>query len=1021
MIVRMKDHGKSFWLLILMAAFPFTLAFAQTEQFKFKHLTTREGLPSNCVNSILKDKDGFMWFATDNGLARFDGYIFKSYVNNSDDSTSVSGNTINAIAEESGGNLLIATASGLNRVDRVTGRFTHFLTETVNPKSISNDVVNVIYKASDTIFWIGTNQGLNKFNSATDEFIPYLIDPDTLSSPANEVLSILIDNKNTFWVGTYSGLYHFDQLTNKFTLFELKPDWIYDYSKGWGEIIYCIFQDSYDNIWIGTHWYLFKYTNGNIKWIGPPKLITTDSTPNSNAIKAIVEDKTYGKSILWIATQGGLNKYEPEKKKFNHIMSQPDNPDDLRSWYLTSLWNDDAGQIWIGTKNKGVEVLNLKPNPFIHHPLKSKITLFSASSFLFDSEENLWVGVSDDGLMQIDQDLKFKDYYKFRRTDITGIQDACLIYYLFEDSKGNLWVGNRYPYGGLYILNADSRIFEPVVLDVKKGYPKISAKHPIFINSIRENQDGELWIATNYGLYKSNNNKNRKFRYVSCELNDTVILTFVNDLFIDGQQNMWLADDKIGLLVADGTDDDTLKFLHYGFNDSQLFKTAPGINCIFQDNHKSLWLGSSSGLYQVDRHLKKCVVVGKDDKLISGVSIYKIACDDHQNLWMNTNKGVVRFNPDGNSNYITKVFTTADRLVFNDSDEKAFYQSKGGRIFVGGKQGTGGGFYFFHSDSVKDNHSLPEVVLTDFRIKNESYVLDTVINCKRHITLKHNQNFFSFEFAALNFLNPEKNQYAYFLEGFEDDWSYSGNRRFANYTGVLPGDYTFRVKGSNNDGYWNEEGTFVHISILPPVWKTWWAYIIYGLVVAAVIYSILHYYLRRQRLLQNLALEYIETEKLKELDSLKTKFFTNISHEFRTPLTLILGPVQQLLTKINNQSDKQALSMVLQNARRLTDLVNQLLSLSKLESGNMKLQCTEVNIIEFVSNYVQSFESLATQNKISLNFLSDQKEILAYIDKEKISHVLNNLLSNAFKFTGEGGRVDVEVTPLPPYLCAIWP
>ncbi|MCW8814297.1 MAG: ATP-binding protein, partial [Chlorobium sp.] len=377
---------------------------------------------------------------------------------------------------------------------------------------------------------------------------------------------------------------------------------------------------------------------------------------------------------------------------------------------------------------------------------------------------------------------------------------------------------------------------------------------------------------------------------------------------------------------------------------------------------------------------------------------------------------ISKFNPE------TKVFTTYDerdglkycRMI--QSGYKAFHKGRSGKFYCGFMSSLA----VFHPDSVKDNPNPPTIVLTDFKLNNKpveigdnSYLKKTITETKT-IELPYYENILSFEFSALDYTAPGKNQYAYKMEGVDRDWVYTdATRRYVSYTNLDPGEYVFSVKGSNNDGVWNEEGVSVSIIINPPLWATWWAYILYLMFFVSLFTGVTRFYLNRQRLKHQLELEHEHAEKLGEIDQLKSRFFANISHEFRTPLTLILGPVKQIMNKIKNTKIKEELKLVHRNAHRLNGMVNQLLDLSKLEAGRMTLKTIRINIIPFLKGLVFSFASLAERKKIALNFNSDLEELLVYVDRDKVEKIIYNILSNAFKFTSEGGEIFVSVSKLP--------
>jgi len=390
--------------------------------------------------------------------------------------------------------------------------------------------------------------------------------------------------------------------------------------------------------------------------------------------------------------------------------------------------------------------------------------------------------------------------------------------------------------------------------------------------------------------------------------------------------------------------------------------------------------------------------------------IYDVTSDKNGNVWLGTESGIMRYDPKLNKNNSKGSNKFKQIVLHKDAIFYSMYKNKAGEILVGSSYKSGKGYYRFHPDSLYDNRKFPPVVITGFKVHNKELQPDSSWQYKNAMQLNYNQNFFTFEFAALNYNDPSKNEYAYILEGLENEWVYSGNQRVANYTGVPPGGYVFRVKGSNNDGYWNEEGARIAITILAPPWKTLWAYMVYAFFGAGIIISIIWYNIKRQQLRQALAIEHVSKEKLEEMDRLKSRFFANISHEFRTPLTLILGLSEKLFGKAKDEESKSDLNVMQRNASRLQRLIDQLLNLSRIEAGRMKIKVKEEDLVLLVRGYFQFFESAARQKSIVLSFVSEGDAIFLYLDREKLEQILYNLFSNALKFTPEGGRIEVTVS-----------
>jgi len=531
-----------------------------------------------------------------------------------------------------------------------------------------------------------------------------------------------------------------------------------------------------------------------------------------------------------------------------------------------------------------------------------------------------------------------------------------VIYSILEDKNKNLWIGTH---RGLYKFDRSTEAF------IYYGGDPENPQNPgnKRVNCILESQTGHLWIGTYfYGLYKLNPETGIYVQYLN-----------------DPENPYSLSNDNILMMHEDRT----------GF----------------------LWIATAGDLNKFDPSQRSFSHYNSNVGL-PGDGIFAILDDREGNLWLSSGKGIFRFSPESGA---VKSFDKNDGLQSIEFNFYSYFKNKNGWMYFGGING----FNASHPDSIKQNDLIPEIVLTDFQIFNKTVLpgihspLKKTISEANEINLTHNQSVFSLEFAALDFHDLGKNQYAYKMEGVDPDWVYTdASRRFATYTQLGPGEYVFRVKGSNNDGIWNDDGTSVKIIIIPPWWQTNLAYSFYVLLFGLIVFGLWRFQTNRLKIKHELELKNVHAEKLEEVDRLKSRFFANISHEFRTPLTLILGPVEQMFSGEFKGNLKEQYKVIIRNAKRLLQLINQLLDLSKLESGKLKLQAQASEIISFTNGLVQAFESLAERKSIALIFQPEIELQEVYIDIEKYETIINNLLSNAFKFTPQGGVVEVLISSL---------
>jgi len=996
-LIKTSFTGVIIYLIFISYVFPQTrYLYPATEKYRFRHLTTDDGLPTNWCYQVMKDSRGFIWITTRAGLCRYDGYNMKVFQYDPADITSLSDNRItkkDCILEDNQGNLWIGTVNGLNRLDPVSGKFTRFKHEPSQPGSISSSRINCLLEDHSGTLWIGTGSegGLNRYDAGNNTFRAFIPILNNSSSDIPVIQSLLEDRKDRFWIGTYRGLFLFDRNTEQFSLIQVAPGYP-DLSNP--PSCKTIHEDTDGTIVIGTRqgFIVYDTSTNQLRPYPSPSLFHPNLAMSQTDFLPDTSDSKYTHWIIGIVGLYGFNKHNSFLAR---VRPDPYDPKSISGTLLTSIFRDESGTFWI-PGNFGVNIMD---------PIRQRIRNFpsipgeygEATCFLEDSRGHLWKG--SDHLEQYDRSMNLLKSYPFIIKKPGKINITGATFSLLEDSEMNLWVGNDN--NGLFLLERDAEALIPCTFSV----PGVR-----YIWDTFEDSSGTLWIGTNSGLFcKKEGDIPLTYFYNDTTwglLNRSVIL----DITEDKSGNLWIATNGNGLFYQPSDSSGTdifFQLIHNPLDNHSLSNNR--VWAIHEDPSENLWIGTEQGLNKR---------IGEENEFIRysnntdpGANfIYDLTDDGKGTFWLTTESGLIRFNPDPVDNIAHVTGRWRQILPFQDIFPSRIYRNKAGEIFVGGAYNSGKGYYRFHPNSIPENSRIPPVVLIDFNVNNKPFHIDSLITHKKHIVLKYNQNFFSIESAALDYLDPAMNQYAHYLEGFEKGWIYTDNYRLANYTDVPTGNYIFHVKGANNDGLWNETGTSLGITVLPPPWKTWWAYLIYGLGILGIVFVVIRFYLNRLQLSHRLEIEQVEAKRVKELDSMKSRFFANISHEFRTPLTLIMGPLEKLRSMISDQDGIKDLNIMQRNAIRLQNLINQLLNLSKLESGQMKLQACEVNLIKMVNGYVQSYESLAKQRKIDLVFNSEEKDLPVFVDPEKLEKILYNLLSNAFKFTPDGGRIEVTVS-----------
>jgi len=1118
-------RGAKFQILLFLAGISFTTS-AQAPYTRFHRISLEEGLSHSLVNGFVEDEQGFLWFGTQEGLNRYDGYEFKVYQAGKT-KRSPSKNWISAMYRDHYGQIWIFYQGiGLDRFDPFHETFHTYDPNSPVPGSISsnrypdegNYIYSVFFEDADSNLWIGTDRGVNRYIRNEDRFEYYVHDPADAGSLSNDhIITITGDHENKLWIGTDNGLNRFDPLTGRSTRFLPDPAnanslsdrsiidiivcpdscvWV-GTERGGLHIIENAFHEDYRIVNLIEHpmnknlvssvYQIYKTMRGYMLVGSSQGLHQVDKVEGSYRVRLfpqtrniridyITEDQL---GNIWVAStqnlQNSLFRVDPDLKNIENFHFDENDPYSYGGGKVSLLEHSRTGLIWIGAEKEGLYMVDLHAKKFntIDDIPRDNIRLDDKEVYAIheDGMGNLYVGTTS-GLNRLNlREGTVMSYNNSRREIISGLNyqfsarlPAELIGTIAETSDHQIWLGSFDYKVSLYdpmkgeFLNFHHNEFD------EQSYLGWSTR------SICVTSDDQVYFGgTSHGLIKLNDD-GKAFSYYPVTAtgdhagtNDERIYT----IYEDRSGILWIG---TGLGGLNRLDPATGNFTHFINDPADPHSISNNfVTCILEPeiNHtEALWIGTNGGLNKFDRDAGTFRLFSVEEGM-PGSIIHGILEDKKGMLWLSSNHGLIRFDPLTEG---IRVFTVENGLQGNEFNGGAYFKNAEGVLFFGGTDGLN----YFNPDEIRDNPHGATPVITDIKINNRSVramdsigrrvILEKSILHTDEIFLTNKDKVISFEFTSLHFIASTKLQYRYMLEGFEEDWNVvSSDQRFANYTNIPSGDYTLRIFSTNSDGAWSVEPASLAIHILPPFWETTLFKALVGLVIIAlflIVMRIRTQVLKHQKKMltleveertwelkeankllqdkqdeilsqsekialqrdnlsgQNKLLEKQKVEiqdmaeKLHESDQAKLRFFTNISHEFRTPLTLIMGPTENLLKKndfSNPKLVKDDLSLIYRNEKRLYRLINQLLEIRHVETGTLKLSVKKSDIVGFLKEIHALFNPLAERKHIDFRFYTELESILIYYDADKIEKILYNILSNAMKYAPEGGMVSLSI------------